>query len=641
MARKQVTIDVQGTPVTVSNLDKVLFPDDGITKGDLINYYLRIAPHLLPYVKDRPLSLRRYPDGINGPHFWEKDAPDHKPDFVPTWPYQVEQKGRGVIHLMMANNLPSLVWMANLASIDVNPWLSRIDKPNYPDYLVFDLDPFEPATFDDTLEIGLLIKQVLDTLGLVGYPKTSGKTGLQIFVPIVRRYPYEEARAFVEAIAAMIYHAYPEKITWEWAIKLRTGKIRIDYTQNVLGKTIASVYCVRARPGAPVSTPLHWEEVASGGFVPRDFHIGNIFDRLEREGDLFRPVLDSPQDLGPALVELGLRPGRTPRPKQEIQEKLRPAGKAPQPRSAEHAEPPAEHARPRATEPVVAVRRRRLPPFGGSPVRFGPSGLRDRHNLRRALDLITQEGYNATEVEFVREFYLNERQCSRLGDLASEYDVYLSVHAPYFATLSVAGEGQPRALNVLQHTAHLAALMGARLFVTHVGSFEGRDPEQAWADVRSNLENLSRRCFQRGYDVLIGAENAGKKSQMGQLRDLLPILREVERVVPVVDVAHLHATTDGGLRSRSDFRLLLDTVRDELGDDALHPLHVHFTDVAYGPHGEIEHIPYGEGTLRIEPLVEALLEVRGEAVIISEAREPDSTRRMLQGIRHVLAAVPA
>ena len=310
MARKQAQIVVDGTPVTVSNLDKVLFPDDGFTKGDLINYYIRISQTLLPYLRDRPLSLRRYPDGIHGPHFWEKDAPEHKPDFVSTWPYQVEEKGRGVIHLMMANNLPTLVWIANLASIDVNPWLSRIDKPNYPDQVVFDLDPFEPATFADTLEISMLVKGVLDRLGLVGYPKTSGKTGMQIFVPIRRRFPYEQTRAFVEAVAAMIYHAYPEKITWEWAIRLRTGKIRIDYTQNVLGKTIASVYSVRARPGAPVSTPLRWEEVARGGFVPRDFKITNTFDRLQREGDLFAPVLHEPQDISEALVALGLRPGR-------------------------------------------------------------------------------------------------------------------------------------------------------------------------------------------------------------------------------------------------------------------------------------------------------------------------------------------
>jgi len=615
MARRQQQLEVAGTPVTVSNLDKVLFPEDGVTKGDVINYYVRISNLLLPYLKDRPLTLRRYPDGITGPHFFEKDAPPHTPDFVPTWPYQPEEKGRGLIHLMIANNLPTLVWLVNLACLDMHPWLSRIDKPNYPDCLVFDLDPFQPATFADTLEIALLVKQALDNLGLVGYPKTSGKTGMQVYVPIYRRFPYEETRALVEAVAAMIYHAYPEKITWEWAIRLRTGKIRIDYTQNVLGKTIASVYSLRPRPGAPVSTPLHWEEVARGGFVPRDFNMFNIFDRIAREGDLFAPVLTEPQHLSRALVELGLRPGRR-----------------------RQVPPPPAAAPPR--EEVVS-RHRRPPPFGGSPVRFGPSGLPDRHHLRRALDLLTQAGYNANEIEFVKEFYLNERQSARLGDLAQEYDVYLSVHAPYFAALATGEEGRDRALNVLQHTAHLAALMGARLMVAHVGTWGGREPAQAWQDFRSNLESLSRRLFQRGYQVLIGVENTGKRATMGQLRDLLPLLRELPRAVPVVDMAHLHATTDGGLRERADFCLVLATLRDELGEQVLHPLHIHFTDVAYGPRGEIEHLPYGQGTLRIEPMLAALLDLGGEAVIISEARDADSTRRMLQAVRSVTGLVHA
>jgi len=638
MARKQVELDVNGTPVMVSNLDKVLFPEDGITKGDVINYYLRISPWLLPYLKDRPLTLRRYPDGITGPHFFEKNAPAHTPEFVETWPYQPEEKGRGLIHLMMANNLPTLVWLANMACLDMHPWLSRIDKPNYPDYVVFDLDPFEPATFADTLEISMLIKQVLDNLGLVGYPKTSGKTGMQIYLPIPRRFPYEQTRAFVEAIAAMIYHTYPEKITWEWAIRLRTGKVRIDYTQNVLGKTISSVYSIRPRPGGPVSTPLHWEEVARGGFVPRDFNMRNIFDRIEREGDLFAPVLTERQDISTAMRELGLRPGgaRTTRrlPSEE------PAGEylqAPRVR----VKPSEENHRPKAAEEVVVARPRRLPPFGGSPIRFGPSGLLDRRNLRRALELVTAANYNANEVEFVKEFYLNEKQSARLGDLAQEFDVYLSVHAPYFATLSVADDGRDRALNVLQHTAHLAALMGARLFVTHVGTLSGREEQQALADVQSNLENLSRRVFQRGYEVLIGVENTGRLGQLGQLRDILPIIAAVPRVVPVVDMAHLHATTNGGLRTRADFCLVFNTLRDQLGEGVLHPLHIHFTDVSYGPRGEIEHIPYGQGTLRIDPMVEALLEVGGEAVVISEARDPESTRRMHEAARSVLGLVPA
>lgn len=294
--------DIAGRELRLSNLRKIFWPDDGYTKGDLLAYYHAIAPVILPHLAQRPLTMKRMPDGIDGPFFYEKSAPKHVPDWVPRCPTPNDQGE--ITDYMIAADEACLLLVANLGAIEFHPLHSRCGYDDRPDYLFFDLDPMD-APFEDVRIVARHVRAALDALGLPSYPKTSGATGMQIYVPIVLGPTYDQTRAFVGAIGRMILKADPQRVTMEWEISKRTGKVFIDHNMNRPGANIAAVYSVRPEPGATVSTPVTWDEVEAG-CVPQDFTIVNIHQRLARVGDLFDGVLSAPVDLRPALERLGL-----------------------------------------------------------------------------------------------------------------------------------------------------------------------------------------------------------------------------------------------------------------------------------------------------------------------------------------------
>ncbi len=285
--------EIAGRRLPLTNLDKVLWPADGITKRDMIAYYVRMAPYMLPYLRDRPLSMQVFPDGIDGKSFWRKDKPSHAPAWIDAWTYHGEKTKTYIV----VNEVATLAWVANAGVIDLHPWHSRIDAPNDPDWAVFDLDPFEPATFQDVVDIARLVKAALDHYGMHGVAKTSGQTGLQIYVPIRRGPDYSAVRHWVEEVGRAIDQAAPGRVSWEWAVARRTGRIRIDYTQNIINKTLAAPYSLRPAPGAPVSAPITWDELGDPDLRPDRWNIETIAERVAAVGDLFAPVLDADQDL--------------------------------------------------------------------------------------------------------------------------------------------------------------------------------------------------------------------------------------------------------------------------------------------------------------------------------------------------------
>jgi bifunctional non-homologous end joining protein LigD len=285
--------------VTLSNLDKVFFPDEGITKGDLIAYYRAVAPVLLPHLRDRPFTMRRYPDGAFGKAFFQKDAPSHMPDWIPRFEVEVSTREaprrRKLISAPIVNSEDALLWMVNMGCIDLNTWYSRVDKPDRPDFVLFDLDPSPDVGFKETVRVALLVKETLDALGLVSCPKTSSADGMHVLVPVERRYTYDDTREFSEIVAGAIARTHRGLATTEWAKSKRRG-VLIDSNQNGEGKTIASVYSVRPRAGAPVSTPLRWDEVDER-LDPASFTMDVVLERVREMGDLFEGVLTTKQRL--------------------------------------------------------------------------------------------------------------------------------------------------------------------------------------------------------------------------------------------------------------------------------------------------------------------------------------------------------
>ena len=290
----------------LSNLDKPFWPDEGITKGDLLAYYREIAPALVPHLKDRPFTMKRYPDGWQGKFFFQKDAPKHMPDWIPTARFEASTRDkppkRRLIDFPLVNDELALLWMVNMGCIDMNTWYSRVDKPSRPDFVLFDLDPSPDVGFPETVRVALLIKQTLDLLELESHAKTSGSEGIHILVPIARRHTFTETREFSEIIAGAIAQAHPGLATTEWTKAKRRG-VLIDTNQNGEGKTIASAYSVRPKSGAPVSTPLRWDEVDES-LDPTAFTMDAVLERVAREGDLFEGVLTTKQSLGAALRSL-------------------------------------------------------------------------------------------------------------------------------------------------------------------------------------------------------------------------------------------------------------------------------------------------------------------------------------------------
>ena len=290
----------------LSNLGKVFWPEERITKGDLLAYYRAVAPVLLPHIRDRPFTMKRYPDGIEGGHFFQKDAPKHMPEWIPTREFEVSTRGssrqRRKINVPIVNDELALLWMVNMGCIDLNTWYSRVDKPDRPDFVLFDLDPAADAGFSEVIQVALLVKEVLDALGLVAFPKTSGSKGMHVLVPVERRHTYEQTREFAEIVAGTLARTHRGLITTEWTKAKRRG-VLIDANQNGEGKTIASVYSVRPRPGAPVSAPLRWQEVGEG-LDPLAFTMDAVLARIDREGDLFEGVVATRQRLGAALQSI-------------------------------------------------------------------------------------------------------------------------------------------------------------------------------------------------------------------------------------------------------------------------------------------------------------------------------------------------
>jgi bifunctional non-homologous end joining protein LigD len=289
----------------LSNLDKVFWPGEGITKGDLIDFYRAVADVAVPHLRGRPFTMKRYPDGIAAKPFFQKNAPSHMPDWIPTAEFPAtsrETREKRMIRYPLVNEEAALLWMANMGCIDLNAWCSRADLPERPDFALFDLDPTPEAGFAAAAEVALLVRDSLDALGLRGYPKTSGADGVHVLVPLTRRYGYDQTRGLVAAIARALAAMRPELVTTEWSKAKRRG-VLIDANQNGPGRTIAFAYSVRPLPGAPVSTPVTWEELESG-VGPGDFSMAVVLDRLSRRGDLHQAVLDDRQALGPALRAL-------------------------------------------------------------------------------------------------------------------------------------------------------------------------------------------------------------------------------------------------------------------------------------------------------------------------------------------------
>jgi bifunctional non-homologous end joining protein LigD len=294
----RVNVAVGDRQITLSNLDKVLWPQQGFTKGDLIEYYAAVGKWLLPHLKDRPLSLVRFPDGITQKGFYQKDAPQGTPDWVRIAPVLSKDK-QSYINFILCDNMETLVWMANLGVIEINPWLSRFTSLDNPDFAVFDIDPAEGSTWADVLVVAKLVKQLLDEWKLKGFPKVSGGTGLHIYVPIEPVYTYKESAAFVQFGATLIQQAYPEKVTLERKVKDRYGHVYIDYPQNARGQTILSVYSVKALNGAPVSVPVSWDELDAVG--PQTWNIKSAPGRLAQTEDLFMEVLTYRQNISSIL----------------------------------------------------------------------------------------------------------------------------------------------------------------------------------------------------------------------------------------------------------------------------------------------------------------------------------------------------
>jgi bifunctional non-homologous end joining protein LigD len=283
----------------------VLFRDDGITKGDLFEYYHAIAPALLPHLRDRPFTMKRYREGIDRPSFFQKQAPKGMPSWIKTRRFRTfprEGESR-LVDFPLVNTTEALLWMVQMHCIDMNAWYSRVDKPERPDFVVFDLDPSDDR-FQAAIRVAHLVREALTDLDLESYVKTSGASGIHVLVPITRRSTFPETYEFAERVSRLIEERNPGLATTEWLRRKRPeGAVLVDHRQNGHGKTIASVYSVRPRPGAPVSTPLRWDELTED-VTPRRFGMAEALERVERHGDLYEPVLGGGQALAPALRAL-------------------------------------------------------------------------------------------------------------------------------------------------------------------------------------------------------------------------------------------------------------------------------------------------------------------------------------------------
>ncbi len=296
---KNVTINK--TELKLTNLDKIYWKKEGYTKRDLLNYYHGIAPYILPYMKNRPQSLNRHPNGIDGMSFFQKNVEGKVPGWIETFP-EYSESNQETIHYFVCTNEASLIYLANLGCIEMNPWHSTRKKPDNPDYCLIDLDPHE-TNFDAVIETAQAVKKVLDQLKIPAWCKTSGATGLHICIPLGAKYTYDQSRQLAELLANLVHQEVPSFTSVERSPSKRRRKVYLDYLQNSKGQTVACVYSARPKAGATVSTPVFWEEVKKG-LSPSNFTIKNIFERLKTEGDIFKPVYEKGIDLKRTLATI-------------------------------------------------------------------------------------------------------------------------------------------------------------------------------------------------------------------------------------------------------------------------------------------------------------------------------------------------
>ncbi len=300
---KKTELEVAGRTLQVSNLDKVLYPDPGFTKAQVIDYYIRIAPVLLPHLKNRPITLKRYPDGVDGFFFYEKQCPSHRPKWVKTATVPSQRREEKQIDYCVMNDLPALVWAANLADLELHTFLHRAPAITRPTALAFDLDPGPPADIVLCCRVGLWLKAIFDELGLESFPKTSGSKGLQVFVPLNTATSYEKTKPFAHAVAERLEREHPEVVVSRMQKSLRKGKVLIDWSQNDDHKTTVNVYSLRAKAEPTVSTPVTWKEVAACVKQKAPdrlrFLSDEVLTRVKKHGDIFAPVLQLNQRLPP------------------------------------------------------------------------------------------------------------------------------------------------------------------------------------------------------------------------------------------------------------------------------------------------------------------------------------------------------
>ena len=297
-AAKRQEVEIDGRRLSLSNLDKVLYPAAAFAKGHVIDYYTRVSPVLIPHLRGRPLTLKRYPNGVDAGHFYEKQCPSHRPEWV-------ETSLIGDINFCMANDLPTLVWLANLADLELHTSLALADDYATPTVIAFDLDPGPPATIVECAEVALELRVIFDHLGMQAFPKTSGSKGMQVYVPLNTPTSYDVTRPFARGLAELLERRRPDLVVSEMKKSLRGGKVFVDWSQNTSFKTTVNVYSLRALPQPTVSTPLTWDEVeaATESREPEDlvFTAADVLERVAEHGDLFKDVLDLRQTLPESL----------------------------------------------------------------------------------------------------------------------------------------------------------------------------------------------------------------------------------------------------------------------------------------------------------------------------------------------------
>ncbi|HEX3767387.1 MAG TPA: non-homologous end-joining DNA ligase, partial [Puia sp.] len=285
--------EVDGHSLTFKHLGKLYWPKEGYTKRQLLNYYYEASPFILPYLKDRPQSLNRFPNGINGENFYHKDVTATAPEWVKQFPYTTNGEKK---NFLVVEDTASILWMANLGAIEMNPWNSRIQKPDHPDWCIIDLDPAEKNTFDEVIQTARVTKQVLDEFNVLAYPKTSGSTGIHIYIPLGAKYSYDESQMFAQIIATEVRDRLPHMTSIERMTNKRKGKIYVDFLQNRPKATLAAPYSVRPKPDATVSMPLEWDEIKKG-LKMKQFTMQNALAQVRERGDLFKPVLGKGIDM--------------------------------------------------------------------------------------------------------------------------------------------------------------------------------------------------------------------------------------------------------------------------------------------------------------------------------------------------------